>query len=149
MLYLAYGSNLNKDQMSRRCPKAIPLEGVVIEDWKLVFRGVADIEPSKGSMLSAGLWRITEDCEKALDSYEGYPHLYDKIYFNFDYNGKKEQVLCYQMRSTSIKMPYSVYYDTIYKGFLDFGLNTRFLEEVLEETRLNAHTEQSRLSRYW
>ena len=93
MLYLAYGSNLNKKQMSRRCPKAIPLEGVVIEDWKLVFRGVADIEPSKGSMLSAGLWRITEDCEKALDSYEGYPHLYDKIYFNFDYNGKKEQVL--------------------------------------------------------
>ena len=123
-LYLAYGSNLNIKQMSIRCPKAKPLEGIVIDQWKLVFRGVADIMPCKDSMLSAGLWEITNDCEKALDIYEGFPTLYQKLYFKM--NGKK--VLTYQMNRTNFAPPYQGYYDTILQGYKDFNLNTKFLE---------------------
>ena len=75
-------------------------------------------------MLSAGLWGITQDCEKALDIYEGFPTLYQKLYFKID--GK--DVLTYQMNRTNFAPPYQGYYDTILQGYKDFNLNTKFLE---------------------
>ena len=44
MLYLAYGSNLNKKQMSFRCPKAKALESCILSGYKLEFRRVANIK---------------------------------------------------------------------------------------------------------
>ena len=76
MLYFAYGSNLNQEQMSGRCPDAKPLGKFTLENWRLVFRGVADIEPHEGSLLMCGLWDITSRDEKNLDRYEGFPRLY-------------------------------------------------------------------------
>ena len=55
-LYLAYGSNLNVSQMSSRCPDAIPMGGFYLPDYKLVFRGVADIEYEKGNAIPVGMW---------------------------------------------------------------------------------------------
>ena len=50
--YIAYGSNLNKAQMSIRCPEAKPVTTTTINDYQLLFRGngrsaVATIEPQK------------------------------------------------------------------------------------------------------
>ena len=53
-LYFAYGSNINLDQMAYRCPAAQVVGPVVLEDYKLLFRGnargngVATIAPHKG-----------------------------------------------------------------------------------------------------
>ena len=41
MLYLAYGSNLNKRQMANRCPNAKALENHILTGYKLEFRRVA------------------------------------------------------------------------------------------------------------
>lgn len=38
-LYLAYGSNLNLEQMAYRCPTAKPVGQVVLKDYQLLFRG--------------------------------------------------------------------------------------------------------------
>ena len=43
MLYIAYGSNMNKNQMRIRCPKAKPMGAYFLDGWRLVFRGVADM----------------------------------------------------------------------------------------------------------
>ena len=43
-LYFAYGSNLNLTQMANRCPQAKQLGSAYLPNWRLVFRGVADIE---------------------------------------------------------------------------------------------------------
>ena len=47
MLYLAYGSNLNKKQMSRRCPNAKPVGSIILKGYKLEFRRVATIKHTK------------------------------------------------------------------------------------------------------
>jgi hypothetical protein len=78
MLYVAYGSNMNRRQMARRCPKARPLGGIWLEGWRLVMKRVADIEPDPHALTPAALWEITRACERALDAYEGFPHLYVK-----------------------------------------------------------------------
>jgi hypothetical protein len=83
-LYFAYGSNLNLTQMAQRCPDARQLGATYIPNWRLVFRGVADIEPTRSNdvLLPVGVWEITKRCEEQLDIYEGFPHLYRKITVN-------------------------------------------------------------------
>mgnify|MGYP000328607356 CR=1 FL=1 len=83
-LYFAYGSNINLEQMAQRCPDAEAVGPVVLEDYELLFRGnragcgVATIEPLPGSQVHGLLWKLTPQCERSLDFYEGYPRLYGK-----------------------------------------------------------------------
>ena len=79
-LYFAYGSNINLDQMAYRCPDAEVVGPVTLEGWELLFRGsgVATIGQKDGSTVHGLLWQLTPDCERSLDRYEGYPHLYGK-----------------------------------------------------------------------
>lgn len=77
-LYIAYGSNMNLQQMAYRCPTA-KVKGVgSIIGWNLVFRGnsggaVATIETYKKGNVPVVIWDIKPNDEKALDRYEGYP----------------------------------------------------------------------------
>lgn len=48
-LYIAYGSNLNLMQMAERCPTARVVGTSMLENYQLVFRGVATIEPRQGT----------------------------------------------------------------------------------------------------
>lgn len=83
-LYFAYGSNLNLEQMERRCPAAKPIGPAVLHGYELRFRGnyggsgVATIAPKQGGHVAGLLWELTPACEQALDRYEGCPHLYEK-----------------------------------------------------------------------
>ncbi len=103
-LYIAYGSNLNIDQMKRRCPDAEIVTTSVINNYQLTFRGnlrgngVANIEPKKGSQVRVGVWKISPSDEVALDRYEGYPYLYVKQNFMVQINGEKHKAMAYVMR---------------------------------------------------
>ena len=64
--------------MADRCPGAIYLGNTMLKDWRLIFKSVATIEKDLGKYVPVGVFQITIECEKALDIYEDYPHLYDK-----------------------------------------------------------------------
>lgn len=75
-LYIAYGSNLNLEQMKHRCPTAEVVGTTVLHNWQLMFRGdnygaVATIERRRGSKVPVLVWRIQPRDEAALDRYEG------------------------------------------------------------------------------
>ncbi len=51
--YIAYGSNLNREQMAQRCPDAKVIGSGMLKDYELLFRGytdaaVATVEPKEG-----------------------------------------------------------------------------------------------------
>ncbi len=118
MIYFAYGSNLNKHQMSIRCPKAKALGAGYLTGWRLVFRGVADIEENHTDptvMLPVGFWEITDDCLQALDFYEGYPRLYRRVNIN--------GMMTYRMNYSGYSAPHKSYFDAIRQGYHDFGLD--------------------------
>jgi|TARA_R100000951_G_scaffold114509_1_gene119536 hypothetical protein len=117
MLYFAYGSNLNKAQMARRCPQAKPLGAAYFVGWRLVFRGVADIEPAPVTeMLPVGIWEITPKCLQALDVYEGVSGgLYRRVHIN--------GILTYRMNSSGYSRPSQGYLESIEQGYRDFGLD--------------------------
>ena len=144
MIYVAYGSNLNKAQMAMRCPKAECLGPWTLDGWRLVFRGVADIVQDN-ALCHVGLWRITDECEQALDRYEGFPTLYRKHYFGPD---QGEPMMAYIMNSDSVSMPPSGYLDSIAEGYDDFGLPKSFLGEALDWTLANQRGEGYLSKRY-
>ncbi len=140
-LYFAYGSNLNVGQMLRRAPEARPFSKLVLQDWQLVFRGVADIEPKPGCSVQGGLWRITGADEAALDRYEGVRSgLYGKHYFTVSYkddggNDVIEDVLVYIIATEDrgLLAPAQFYLDTIREGFKDFRLDETSLDTAVAQ----------------
>jgi len=79
MIYAAYGSNLDVKQMVGRCADAQRIGLGRARGWQLEFNGVADIRQRQGASVPLGLWAISEDDLRALDSYEGYPRLYTRV----------------------------------------------------------------------
>ena len=79
MLYFAYGSNLNHEQMKRRCSGAKYIKKHTLKSYKLCFShktnhsiyGHANIVKKKKSKVSGALWHISKKDEKELDWYEG------------------------------------------------------------------------------
>ena len=139
--YLAYGSNLDVDQMLRRCPDAVQIGSAVVKDYELLFRGnarhfgVATIEPRKGESVPVGIWSISERDERALDWYEGWPRLYEKRNFRVTVRGKAISAMAYIMTpGNPITPPRGGYLETIEKGYHDFGFDTGTLFEAAEES---------------
>ena len=62
-LYFAYGANLNIANMAQRCPSAVAIEPFYLHDYRLMFSGVATIEPAEGARVPGALWAITEACD--------------------------------------------------------------------------------------
>lgn len=134
-LYVAYGSNLNLPQMKRRCPKAKVAGVSEIQGYELLFRGVATIEPKEDGRVPVGLWRITPEDERALDRYEGWPHLYRKEMLELELNGRSVSAMAYVMNEgRKAALPAEYYYDVIAKGYRSFGLDEKILEEAMERT---------------
>ena len=86
--YLAYGSNLNKNQMAYRCPNAKTIGSMMLKGYELVFKSCLTIEPNKDGEVPLGIWQITKEDEKRLDRYEGYPILYRKEYIDIVIEGE-------------------------------------------------------------
>jgi hypothetical protein len=139
-VYGAYGSNMNLDQMSHRCPKAMVIGNATLEDYKLTFRGkykgFANVEPCKGRSVPIVLWEITDDCETALDMYEGFPNHYIKDQVEVIVHGKRIKTMVYIMVSEYADMvaaPTEYYYDVIVKGYFDNGINLKPLNTAYSE----------------
>lgn len=124
-LYGSYGMNTNRHQMASRCPNAISIGRLDIPDYRLVFRGVADIEESYGDILQTVLWDITPECEVALDILEGYPHFYGKTYLDIEIDGKEHAVMLYKMNDyiRDYSEPSRFYEELLIEGYQDHDLD--------------------------
>ena len=150
-LYVAYGSNLCKSQMRRRCLSAKPLGRFILKDARLVFRVYADVEYCPGAEVPCGLWSINQADERVLDQYEGttHPNGYFKEYLLLKYAGRPRKALIYLMRSADgIAPPSKGYYETVFQGYEDFGLDRKYLDEALQHAwDEKAHSQQTRARR--
>ncbi len=133
-IYLAYGSNINLEQMARRCPTAKVLESKMLQGHELEFRGVATIVPKKGAEVPVLIWEIGERDEIALDRYEGFPSLYRKEIFEMEVDGKVRECMAYVMNRGEIAPPSQQYYRTILNGYRANGMDEHYLERALMQS---------------
>lgn len=137
--YIAYGSNMNVEQMGWRCPDAEVIGTGELIGWKLTFRGngrcgVANIEPEAGSSVPVVLWNISPRDERNLDVYEGFPHLYIKEYVDVTYRGRKVKGMAYIMTGGQrISGPNGSYLSTIAEGYDHFGIDASNLLKIAVE----------------
>ncbi len=144
-LYFAYGSNMNLDQMDFRFPAAKAVGTVRLEDYRLAFCGkasgcgVATILPEAGSHVEGVLWEITPECERSLDRYEGYPHLYGKeMVCVKNKDGIGTEVMVYTMNppyKEHPSRPSRLYLDGILEGCRQNGIRLGAVREAVKRTR--------------
>jgi gamma-glutamylcyclotransferase (GGCT)/AIG2-like uncharacterized protein YtfP len=135
--YFAYGSNLHDPQMMRRCKDAEPVASCTLSGWRLVFRGVADIERSnnKADYVHGAIYKVSDWDEAQLDIYEGFPNLYRKEFFEATLeSGEKIEVMFYKMNANDYGTPPKGYFDTISSGFVHWGLEMEKLEQAVRFT---------------
>lgn len=139
-IYAAYGSNMNLEQMKRRCPNAKVIGTGKSKNYKLTFRGinkgVANIEETLDREVPIVLWEITKECEKALDIYEGYPRLYIKKNIEVVTEAEVVDAMAYVMTKDYEKLPAEparYYLDIIWQGYLDNKIPLRVLREAVAE----------------
>lgn len=130
-LYLAYGSNINLEQMARRCPNSKVIGTAMIPDYELEFRGIATIVPKKGAEVPVLMWEIDQQDEINLNHYEGFPRLYRKEIFEMEVNGKIREGMAYLMNYKGIAPPTAQYYNGIKKGYEDNGMDPKYLHDAL------------------
>lgn len=137
MLYFAYGSNLNPEQMKRRCPGHRVVGLAALRDHKLSFPltshdwggGVASLAVAHGENAWGVVYDLTDEDLTALDTYEGFRgpgdqhNLYDREPVFVDLTRpddgsipRRVRALCYLARPSNPAPPSRRYLDTILEG---------------------------------
>ena len=117
MYYIAYGSNLNKEEMKQRCKDAKFVSLARLENYTLTYRG------------NPGRAYLTVD-KKSLDEYEDYPYLYDcfkeKVLLE---NNETITGFIYQMYDRfPICKPSDSYMERCKQGYKDMGWDSSILD---------------------
>ena len=131
MLYFAYGSNLNHQQIKNiRCLGSKYLKTIFLKDYKLSFchpnklnkLGYANIVKKKGSKVPGAIWKITKKHEKILDGYEEFPKSYQKKYFYLN----RKKIMFYIMDKCFFRKPPKSYLNTIKEGYQNCNIDIKY-----------------------
>lgn len=134
ILYAAYGSNINLEQMAYRCPNSTVAGTAMLKGYELQFRYHATVAPNAESEVPILLWELEALDERFLDRYEGFPKYYRKEGITLELNGESVEAMVYIMNGDRpLKSPTAQYYDTIEQGYRENGLDTSYLETALAE----------------
>lgn len=139
--YIAYGSNMNEEQMAYRCPDAELIGTGMIHGYELMFKGsgtgsYATIEKKKDSVVPAYIWKISDADEARLDRYEGFPHFYYKkrIYYK-DEKGQNHAGMVYIMHEErELGAPTRRYFKVLADAYEEQGWDMQILRDALDVT---------------
>jgi gamma-glutamylcyclotransferase (GGCT)/AIG2-like uncharacterized protein YtfP len=137
MLYFAYGSNLDEDQMHERCPGSAVVSAGRLNGHSLVFAGhsqlwdgaVATVVPSRGHVPGL-LYRITRTDLSALDHYEGYPKTYTRAERDVtDGRARVVSAITYFLPEALLVQgePSELYVDVLAEAYRKWGFDRRRL----------------------
>ncbi|MBM3175935.1 MAG: gamma-glutamylcyclotransferase [Chloroflexi bacterium] len=131
MYYFAYASNLNRKQMVERAPDSKPKFIATLPNFKLTFTarlgkqgGVASIRPQKGEKVIGAVYEISEKDLKRLDSYEGYPTIYErrKVLVFTETNEAVEAITYIKNDQSQEARPAAEYLAIIKQGYQDWQM---------------------------
>ena len=134
MKYVAYGSNMNLEQMAVRCPGARLVGTGLLRGYQLEFNRHATIVPTNNpdAVVPVAVWEITAQHEYRLDNYEGFPRYYRKLNCTVDLaEGKRIQGMVYQMCAFDYFPPHEAYYAGICDAYESHGLRSEIKQVLL------------------
>lgn len=138
--YIAYGSNMDLDQMEYRCPNAELIGTGMVEGYGLLFKGsrtgaYATIEPEEGGRVPVLVWQLGCGDEENLDRYEGYPTFYYKKDIKVMVDGRPLTGMVYIMDERRASgRPSDNYYGVVEKAYYKFGFDKAILKSAFDKS---------------
>ena len=146
MQYIAYGSNMSREQMAYRCPEARLLGTGYISGARLEFYLHATVEKTRNRQdrVPVAVWEISPLDEQHLDRYEGVPTYYVKEEWPVHMSDGSETVgMIYLMKLIRQSPPRDEYYEGIARAYRTLGYETQIstvLKPALERSRQRGST---------
>jgi len=137
IIYFAYGANLDRNGMDIRCPGNKPLCRAVLENYRLMFKGVADIEEATNHNVHGALYEITKEHLRSLDRFEGYPRFYiRKTVPVITEDGREVNAVVYQMTDRNhYSSPFQGYLNNILTGCQQWQLPEEYINNILARAK--------------
>lgn len=129
-LHFAYGSNLWRDQMTRRCPGHHARGIGVLKGYRWIIskRGYANIVRSERDEVYGVIYEISESDEQRLDRCEGVRSgSYLKKMMMVESGGRDQECLVYVDPVEKEGRPEQEYVDRINKGISDSELPSEYV----------------------
>ena len=133
ILYFAYGANLDIRSMELRCPGHRRIGRAVLKDYRLMFKGVADVEPAHGHQVHGALYEITPEHLHALDRFEGYPRLYIRrqVQVVTDEDATIQATIYQMSKRDGYSPPLKGYLNTILSGCRQWGIPEEYIQTII------------------
>jgi hypothetical protein len=132
-LYFAYGSNMNRAAMRRRCPGARAIGPATLEGYKF-FVGVdgwGSVKSKQGEHVYGVLWRLTPRDVAALHAYELlHQGLYDVRYLLVRSGASRVRAMIYRLRRRAPGRPKPGYVEMIAVSARAWQLPERYVRSV-------------------
>lgn len=141
-IYIAYGSNMDAEQMAWRCPDAQIIGTGEIIGWRLMFKGsktgnYATIEPEENFSVPVLVWEISASDEAELDYYEGFPKFYYKREIEVELDdGRNVTGMAYVMHEErKLGVPSIEYLKKLAAAYEKFGFDMEILQSAAEYSK--------------
>jgi gamma-glutamylcyclotransferase (GGCT)/AIG2-like uncharacterized protein YtfP len=114
--YFAYGSNMRRSAMTRRCPGASALGPAMLSGYRFFVGrdGWGSVAPGAGQTVHGVLWRLTPRDIAALHAYELlHQGLYDVRYVPVRHGKRQVRAMIYILRRRAAGIPRPGYVEMI------------------------------------
>ena len=132
-LYFAYGSNMNRAAMGRRCPGARAIGPATLERYKFFvgIDGWGSVRPSAGERVHGVLWRLTPRDVAVLHAYELlHKGLYDVRHLPVRSGAQRRTAMIYLLRRRSAGRPKPGYVEMIAAAARGWKLPEPYVKSV-------------------
>ena len=132
-LYFAYGSNMDRAAMRRRCPGARAVGPAVLEghEFFVGIDGWGSVKPSAGDSVHGVLWRLTPRDLAALHAYELlHQGLYDVRHLPVRFGARRLPAMIYLLRQRAPGRPKPGYVEMIAAAARAWKLPERYIRSV-------------------
>lgn len=135
MIYFAYGSNMEHEQMQSRCPGGRVIGIGELVHYTLAFTrwsrswnsATADILPEKGKGVCGVLYDLTLDDLKRMDKFADYPNSYIRQDVFVESNGEKLPALTYVAIRQGVFFPSKAYLGKMIQGAESHKIPERYI----------------------
>jgi gamma-glutamylcyclotransferase (GGCT)/AIG2-like uncharacterized protein YtfP len=132
MIYFAYGANMERAAMHRRCGAATPLGPAVLRGWRYVIaQGYGSVAPAAGMCVFGVLWRLTPRDLAALNAFESLDSgLYRRVMLTVETGGQRARALVYVGRRRGRRRPMPGYQERLVAAAQAWRLPQRYVAEL-------------------
>jgi hypothetical protein len=132
MIYFAYGANMERAAMQRRCGAATPLGPAVLRGWRYVIaQGYGSVAPAAGMCVFGVLWRLTPRDLAALNAFESLGSgLYRRAMLTVETGGQRARALVYVGRRRGRCRPMPGYQERLVAAAQEWRLPPHYIAEL-------------------